>query len=169
MPAGLLYWLVSPYRIDNMQEMLGDLLDGACQEEGHNPLVLLSVATIDPGDMISCLGKQVFLNPQAELSDLPLKSFYRYSLPDISASGMFLSVLSKSLLFCLNVQHAPSKIRCCCFIESCLAAKKQNIQCKAANRSHKFKNLTAHILGVKSNAYSRPTNNAPLSAMQHPC
>lgn len=72
-----------------MQEMLGGLLDGACQREGDNPL-LLSVTTIDPGDTFSCLGEQVFLNPQAELSDLPLKSFYRYSLPDISGSGMFL-------------------------------------------------------------------------------
>lgn len=33
---------------------------------------------------------QVFLNPVAELSDMPLKSFYRYALPDFPpASGGF--------------------------------------------------------------------------------
>ena len=33
---------------------------------------------------VSNLLLQVFLNPPAELADMPLKSFYRYSLPDIS-------------------------------------------------------------------------------------
>jgi UDP-glucose:glycoprotein glucosyltransferase len=29
-----------------------------------------------------CFAAQIYLNPAAELSDLPLKSFYRYALPD---------------------------------------------------------------------------------------
>jgi hypothetical protein len=30
------------------------------------------------------MGMQVYLNPPAELPDMPIKSFYRYSLPDTS-------------------------------------------------------------------------------------
>lgn len=29
---------------------------------------------------------QVFLNPPVELADMPLKSFYRYSLPDTTGA-----------------------------------------------------------------------------------
>ena len=32
---------------------------------------------------------QVYLNPERELSDMPLKTFYRYVLPESSVAGQF--------------------------------------------------------------------------------
>ena len=38
-----------------------------------------------PLEMLTLL--QVYLNPERELSDMPLKSFYRYVLPEPSLAG----------------------------------------------------------------------------------
>ena len=48
----------------------------------------LHSSQVQEQNSITCvICMQVFLNPQAELPDLPLKSFYRYSLPEVSMSG----------------------------------------------------------------------------------
>ena len=39
-----------------------------------------------------CIGTQVLLAPQMDLSDLPLKTFYRYALPAFSEEGQILEM-----------------------------------------------------------------------------
>lgn len=40
------------------------------------------------------MAMQLVLHPEAELSDLPLKSYYRFALPEFAADGALLSLQS---------------------------------------------------------------------------
>lgn len=56
-----------------------------------------------------CAAGQVFLAPQLDLSDLPLKTFYRYVLPEIDEQGIVLHANVQSCGAHLSPGQLPTR------------------------------------------------------------
>lgn len=98
--------------------------------------------------MVCLRSLQVYLNPQAELPDMPLKSFYRYSLPDISLEGQPLLCIRHLLLKGVLLTGKGSQLMTCIHSQMLLVVVRSLIFAFSCNSELRSERLTARPLYV---------------------